>query len=144
MRTPRSSSERAWSGLSTALYLRRAGRDVTVIDPLPPGGGASYGNAGMISADTASPIAMPGMLRQVPGWLRDRKGPLVVHPSYFPTALPWLMRWIKEGRMERVLAISGRAARSPQGRVRLLAGPHRTASVRRACPAHRPDPGLGR
>ncbi len=93
-------------GLSTALYLRRAGRDVTVIDPLPPGGGASYGNAGMISADTASPIAMPGMLRQVPGWLRDKKGPLVVHPSYFPTALPWLMRWIKEGRIERVLAIS--------------------------------------
>ena len=60
----------------------------------------------MISADTASPIAMPGMLRQVPGWLRDKKGPLVVHPSYLPTALPWLMRWIKEGRMERVLAIS--------------------------------------
>ncbi|MCJ2090910.1 FAD-dependent oxidoreductase [Methylobacterium sp. J-072] len=93
-------------GLSTALYLRRAGRDVTVIDPLPPGGGASYGNAGMISADTASPIAMPGMLRQVPGWLRDKKGPLVVHPSYLPTALPWLMRWIKEGRIDRVLAIS--------------------------------------
>ncbi|MHC2106624.1 NAD(P)/FAD-dependent oxidoreductase [Methylobacterium sp. CM6246] len=93
-------------GLSTALYLRRVGRDVTVIDPLPPGGGASYGNAGMISADTASPIAMPGMLRQVPGWLRDKKGPLVVHPSYLPTALPWLMRWIKEGRIERVLAIS--------------------------------------
>ncbi|MFE1598959.1 NAD(P)/FAD-dependent oxidoreductase [Methylobacterium sp. ID0610] len=93
-------------GLSTALYLRRAGRDVTVIDPLPPGGGASFGNAGMISADTASPIAIPGMLRQVPGWLRDRKGPLVVSPSYFPAALPWLLRWIREGRMDRVLAIS--------------------------------------
>ncbi|MGY2049749.1 NAD(P)/FAD-dependent oxidoreductase [Methylobacterium sp. JK268] len=93
-------------GLSTALYLRRAGREVTVIDPLPPGGGASFGNAGMISADTASPIAIPGMLRQVPGWLRDRKGPLVVDPSYFPTALPWLLRWIREGRMDRVLAIS--------------------------------------
>lgn len=93
-------------GLSTAVYLRRAGRDVTVIDPLPPGGGASFGNAGMISADTASPIAMPGMLRQVPGWLRDRKGPLVVNRSYVPTVLPWLLRWIREGRMDRVLAIS--------------------------------------
>jgi glycine/D-amino acid oxidase-like deaminating enzyme len=36
-------------GLSTALYLRRSGRDVVVIDPLPPPGGASFGNAGMIS-----------------------------------------------------------------------------------------------
>ena len=26
-------------GLSTALYLRRSGRDVVVIDPLPPPGG---------------------------------------------------------------------------------------------------------
>lgn len=93
-------------GLSTALYLKRAGRSVTVIDPLPPGGGASFGNAGMISADTAAPIAMPGMMSKIPGWLRDRKGPLVVRPSYMPTALPWLLRWAREGRLERVLAIS--------------------------------------
>ena len=82
------------AGLSTALYLQRAGRAVTVVDPLPPGGGASFGNAGMISADTAIPIALPGMLRKVPGWLTDRLGPLSVHPSYFPKALPWLLRGI--------------------------------------------------
>jgi D-amino-acid dehydrogenase len=34
------------AGLSTALYLRRAGVAVVVIDPLPPAGGASFGNAG--------------------------------------------------------------------------------------------------
>ncbi|MFO1160508.1 MAG: FAD-binding oxidoreductase [Reyranellaceae bacterium] len=93
-------------GLSTALYLRRSGRDVVVIDPLPPPGGASFGNAGMISADTSIPIAMPGMLRQVPGWLTDPLGPLAVRPSYFPKALPWLMRWIAAGRLPRVLEIS--------------------------------------
>ncbi|MBV9863350.1 MAG: FAD-dependent oxidoreductase [Alphaproteobacteria bacterium] len=93
-------------GLSTALYLQRAGRQVVILDPLGPAGGASFGNAGMISADTAAPIAMPGMLRKVPGWLRDRTGPLVVRPAYFPKALPWLLRWAKEGRIERVLAIS--------------------------------------
>ena len=93
-------------GLSTALYLRRSGRDVTIIDPLPPPGGASYGNAGMISADTAVPIALPGMLRKVPSWLTDPLGPLAVRPSYFPKALPWLMRWIAASRMPRVLEIS--------------------------------------
>src|SRR5882757_6495538 len=90
-------------GLSTALYLRRSGRDVTIIDPLPPPGGASYGNAGMISADTSVPIALPGMLRKVPSWLTDPLGPLAVRPSYFPKALPWLMKWIAASRMSRVL-----------------------------------------
>ena len=93
-------------GMSTALFLRREGLPVTVVDPLPPAGGASFGNAGMISADTAAPIAMPGMLAKVPGWLQDKKGPLVVDPAYFPKALPWLLRWVKEGRLDRVMAIS--------------------------------------
>lgn len=93
-------------GLSTALYLRRSGRDVTVVDPLPPPGGASYGNAGMISADTSVPIALPGMLRKVPKWLTDPLGPLAVKPSYFPKAFPWLRKWIAAGKMPRVLEIS--------------------------------------
>src|SRR3984885_874168 len=94
------------AGLSTALYLQRAGIAVAVIDPLPPAGGASFGNAGLLSPDTAVPIALPGMLRKVPGWLTDPLGPLSVRPGYFPRALPWLLRWIKSGRLQRVLEIS--------------------------------------
>jgi D-amino-acid dehydrogenase len=93
------------AGLATALYLQRSGRAVTVIDPTPAGG-ASFGNAGMISADTAVPIALPGMLRKVPGWLSDPLGPLAVRPSYLPKSLPWLLRWVAAGRMVRVLQIS--------------------------------------
>ena len=93
-------------GLSTALYLQRSGHQVTVIDPLPPAGGTSYGNAGLISSDTAVPVALPGMLRKVPGWLSDREGPLIVRPAYFPRALPWLLRWISASRMPQVLRIS--------------------------------------
>src|ERR1700748_454113 len=93
-------------GLSTALYLKRTGVAGAVIDPLGPAGGASCGNAGMLSPDTSTPIAMPGMLRKIPGWLRDPLGPLAVRPSYFPRALPWLLRWVKAGRIDRVLAVS--------------------------------------
>jgi glycine/D-amino acid oxidase-like deaminating enzyme len=93
-------------GVSAAVYLRRAGMTVEVIDPLPPGGGASYGNAGLLSVEAWVPIAMPGMLKQVPGRLKDPLGPLAVRPSYLPNALPWLMRWIAAGRMERVEAAS--------------------------------------
>jgi D-amino-acid dehydrogenase len=93
-------------GLSVAVYLQRAGIPATVLDPLGPAGGASFGNAGMLSPDTATPIAMPGMLRKVPGWLRDPLGPLALRPSYLPRVLPWLLQWVKAGRLERVLAIS--------------------------------------
>ena len=94
------------AGLTTALYLQRAGEPVLVIDPLPPAGGASFGNAGLISADTSIPIALPGMVRKVPGWLTDRLGPLSVDPRYLPRALPWLVRWVAASRESRVLKIS--------------------------------------
>ncbi len=94
------------AGLSLALYLQRSGNQVLVIDPLPPASGASYGNAGLISSDTAVPVALPGMLGNVPKWLMDSEGPLIVKPSYFPIALPWLLRWIEASRMSRVLRIS--------------------------------------
>ena len=93
-------------GMSAALYLRRVGLAVMVIDPLPPGCGASYGNAGLLSVEACVPIAMPGMLTQVPRWLNDPLGPLAVRPSYLPQAVPWLLRWIAAGRMERVEAAS--------------------------------------
>ena len=76
------------AGLSTALYLQRAGVAVAVIDPLPPAGGASFGNAGLLSPDTAVPIALPGMLRKVPGWLVDPLGPLSVRPAIFRARCP--------------------------------------------------------
>ncbi|HEU0157382.1 MAG TPA: FAD-binding oxidoreductase [Stellaceae bacterium] len=91
-------------GMSAALYLSRAGLPVRVIDPLPPGGGASYGNAGLISVESCVPIALPGMLREVPRWLTDPLAPLAVRPSYLPQALPWLRRWIAAGRLPRVEA----------------------------------------
>jgi D-amino-acid dehydrogenase len=94
------------AGLSTALYLRRAGFAVTVLDPLGPAGGASFGNAGLISAETVVPIALPGMLRKVPRWLMDPLGPLTVRTAYLPTAAPWLARWVMAGRMSRVVPIS--------------------------------------
>ena len=82
------------AGLSMALYLQRAGIAVTAIDLLGPAEGASFGNADLLSPDTAVPIALLGMSRKVPSWLADPLGPLSVRPSYFPRALPWLLRWI--------------------------------------------------
>ncbi|MET4234608.1 glycine/D-amino acid oxidase-like deaminating enzyme [Bradyrhizobium sp. LA6.10] len=89
-------------GLCTSLSLLRAGRKVVLMDMGPPGTGASFGNSGLLSVDTAQPMAVPGMLRHVPGWLSDPFGPVTVRPSYALKAAPWLMKWVLAGRMDRV------------------------------------------
>lgn len=85
-------------GMCVAAYLQRAGARVTVLDPLEPGRSCSFGNAGGLSPGACVPVAMPGMLRQVPKWLTDPSAPLVVRWSYLPQALPWLWRFIQAGR----------------------------------------------
>ncbi|MBP0495714.1 NAD(P)/FAD-dependent oxidoreductase [Pararoseomonas indoligenes] len=94
------------AGLSAALHLLRAGQAVTVLDPGPAGTGASFGNAGMISAAVVAPASVPGIVRQLPHWLLDPSGPVAIRPSRLPGALPWLLRWLAAGRLGRVRAIS--------------------------------------
>ncbi|MDB5413000.1 MAG: dependent oxidoreductase [Rubritepida sp.] len=93
-------------GLCTAWYLARAGADVTLVDRDGPGEGTSSGNAGAISAGSVAPLAMPGILRQVPGMLLDPKGALHIPARYWPKALPWLWRFVMEARPERVEKIA--------------------------------------
>lgn len=85
-------------GLCCALNLQRAGRAVTVFDPNPPGSGASFGNTGLINADAHLPVAIPGMLRNVPRWIADPLGPVTVAPAYAFKAAPWLIRWLLASR----------------------------------------------
>ncbi|WP_439577058.1 NAD(P)/FAD-dependent oxidoreductase [Elioraea sp.] len=113
-------------GVLAALALQRRGFDVTMIDRDEPGRGCSYGNGGAISPDFCVPIALPGMLRRVPKWLFDREGPLVVRWRDLPASLPWLIRWIRAGRMDRVEAHARalRALHAPSyGRYRDILGP---------------------
>lgn len=88
-------------GAACALQLQRDGHRVRLIDRDAPGSGTSSGNAGSISTGSVVPVALPGMLRQVPGWLLDPQGPLSVRWSYLPKALPWLIQWIRSSKKER-------------------------------------------
>ena len=88
-------------GLASAVFLGRAGARVTVLDALPPGGGASFGNAGLLSIDACVPVSLPGMLRQVPRWLSDPLGPLAVDARYVVKALPWLLDGCAPGAWTR-------------------------------------------
>jgi D-amino-acid dehydrogenase len=93
-------------GMSAASYLQRDGHEVFVIEPNEPGEGASFGNAGCINPSSVVPMAMPGVLRNVPRWLSDPLGPLSIRWSYLPALMPWLIRFVRASQPERVKAQS--------------------------------------
>ena len=93
-------------GLCCACWLQRDGHDVTVIDPVAPGESCSFGNAGIISKSSVVPLAMPGTLAKVPGWLLNPLGPLAVRWAYLPRAAPWLLRLLAASRRSRVAVIA--------------------------------------
>ena len=93
-------------GVCCASYLRRDGHEVTIVEREGPGEGTSKGNAGALSPGSCVPLAMPGIVRKVPGWLTDPEGPLRIRPAYLPRALPWLVRFVRSARPARVAEIS--------------------------------------
>ena len=84
-------------GMCCALFLQKQGCKVTVIDRLPPGEACSFGNAGSLSWSSCVPIATPGLLPKVPGWLLRSDGPLTIRWRYLRTLTPWLWQFIKAG-----------------------------------------------
>jgi len=94
-------------GVSCAAFLQREGFAVTVVDRLEPGMGTSFGNAGSVSPSAILPVAMPGMLKKVPGWLLDPLGPLTIRWSYLPWITPWLLRFLKHATPEEATRVAG-------------------------------------
>jgi D-amino-acid dehydrogenase len=91
-------------GVCAASYLQRDGHTVFLVDAGTPGEGASFGNAGAFNASSVTPVAMPGIVKQVPGWLADPLGPLSLRWSYLPAILPYLYRFVRAGTVEKVHA----------------------------------------
>ena len=87
-------------GSAAAVWLLADGFDVTVFERDPEGRPASTGNAGVISLPEISPLARPGTLASVPGWLLDPLGPLTLRARDLPALTPWLARFVAVGAAE--------------------------------------------
>jgi glycine/D-amino acid oxidase-like deaminating enzyme len=91
-------------GVCAASWLQRDGHSVFLIEPGNPGEGASFGNAGCFNGSSVTPMAMPGVIRNVPRWLMDPLGPLALRWSYLPAILPYLIRLVRSATPEKVRA----------------------------------------
>jgi D-amino-acid dehydrogenase len=93
-------------GLCCASHLQQRGYRVTLVDPRPPGEYCSRGNAGCFSPASCVPLGLPGLWKDVPGWLLDRTGPLHIPLRYGLRIAPWLWRFQRASSMARVNRIA--------------------------------------
>jgi len=91
-------------GVCAASWLQRDGHSVFLVEPGNPGEGASFGNAGCFNGSSVTPGAMPGVIRNLPHWLKDPLGPLSLRWSYLPSILPYLYRFMRAATPEKVRA----------------------------------------
>lgn len=81
-------------GLSTAIWLCRAGHEVTLVDREGPGAGASYGNAGLLAQWAMVPVNTPDLLTTGLKYLVNPGSPLFMQWGYLPRLAPWLVRFV--------------------------------------------------
>ena len=80
-------------GLACAYFLKRAGLSVQVLDRGKAGGGASFGNSGLITPSHAEPLCAPGAIGQALKWLFKDTAPLHVRPRLDLELARWFMRF---------------------------------------------------
>ena len=83
-------------GMTTAWRLANDGHEVTVVERHDgPGEETSFANGGQLSYSYVAPLAGPGVLSKVPGWLLDRDSPMRFRPSADPAQWRWLMAFVR-------------------------------------------------
>jgi D-amino-acid dehydrogenase len=82
-------------GVSTAIWARRDGHDVVLIDREGPAAGTSYGNGGVLASASVVPVTTPGLLRRAPRMLFSPEQPLFLKWRYLPRLLPFLLPYAR-------------------------------------------------
>ncbi len=93
-------------GVCSALALQADGHDVEIVEKAMLGGGATFGNCGLLAVGEVVPISRPGVLKKAPKWLLDPQGPLFIRPSAFFSEFGWLARFLLSSRPKRVREIA--------------------------------------
>ncbi|HAC69200.1 MAG TPA: amino acid dehydrogenase, partial [Pseudomonas sp.] len=97
-------------GVCCALWLQRDGLAVTLVDPAAPGDSTAKWSCGQMAVSEVVPLSKPGILKKLPGWLLDQRGPLALRPSALPGILPWFLRFLACARPTRIQEIAAELA----------------------------------
>lgn len=88
-------------GTSIALHLAKRGLSVALVDKGAPGEGTSYGNAGVIEANTLLPHPFPTAFGALMKVALKRATEANYHLSFLPQVAPWLLEYRANSTIER-------------------------------------------
>jgi D-amino-acid dehydrogenase len=90
-------------GVSVALQLARRGMAVALVDRGRPGEETSYGNAGIIEANTVFPPAFPSDFGALLRIALKRAPEANYHLGFLPTVAPWLLAFRAASQPDRLV-----------------------------------------
>ena len=89
-------------GVSAAYAARQRGLSVVLIDRREPGSETSYGNAGILSSGSISPLNKPSLWSALPGYMTNRHAALRWDPVWAIRNLDWIVRFLANATPSRV------------------------------------------
>ncbi len=83
------------TGLCAAYALARDGHAVTIVERNPEAAReASFANGGQLSYSYVAPLAGPGVIPKIPGWLLNPDSPMRFRPRLDPVQWRWGLRFL--------------------------------------------------
>ncbi len=89
-------------GVSTAYAARQRGMSVVLVDRREPGSETSYGNAGIISSGSISPLNNPSLWKALPKYLTNRHPALRWNPVWAVQNAGWVARFLANSAGSRL------------------------------------------
>src|SRR5712691_3353297 len=78
-------------GVSAAYAVRQRGQSVILIDRREPGSETSYGNAGILSSGSISPLNNPSLWDSLPKYLSNQHAALRWNPAWSLRNVDWVV-----------------------------------------------------
>lgn len=98
-------------GVACALWLRRDGHQVVLLEPEDIAGQCSYGNASTLAEYACTPVANASVWSNLPNLLFSQDSPFVVRWSRLVELMPWLLRFMGQCTADRAKLNAERLAR---------------------------------
>jgi D-amino-acid dehydrogenase len=89
-------------GVSSAYAARQRGLSVVLVDRREPGSETSYGNAGILSSGSISPLNNPSLWNALPKYLSNQHAALRWNPAWAIRNVDWVARFLANTRASRL------------------------------------------
>jgi D-amino-acid dehydrogenase len=90
-------------GVSAAYATRQRGMSVVLVDRREPGSETSYGNAGILSSGSISPLNNPSLWKALPKYLSNRHPALRWNPAWTLRNIDWAVRFLANATPSRTM-----------------------------------------